>query len=612
MPSSAHPAIVKLTLENKITTGFAAALVVLIFMGVLARWNTLRLNEALQWVDHSHTVLYRLGKASNEVLNLHAKVRGFLLAGDPVFLESSETGRGFIDDTLKELRGMLADNPSQTDRLDEVDRLLAEAVVLMRSQVEARRSGGLEAAVQHDRLMAGKEVVDSIRELFDEMEVEQRQLLIERSARSARAMSLTAAVVAGVAGLAALLLALAIVIVQRDFRLLKAAEDELKRKSVRIEDLYNHAPCGYHSLNADGVFVDINDTALSWLGYTREEMVGRRVYGDICTPESLQLFHDNFPRFKIEGKVDGLEFEWVRKDGTRLPVLLNATAIRDSQGNYVASRSTVYDITARREADRKIQELNANLQSQNRQLAAVNHELESFSYSVSHDLRAPLRHIDGFAGLLVRQSGAALDDVGRHRLDVISKAARQMGRLIDDLLAFSRMSRVNLTPVDVDHSALVAEVIKAGACQHHAPAIEWVLKPLPSVRADPVMMRQVWFNLIDNAVKYSSRTPRPHIEIGVMDGDEDVQVFFVRDNGAGFDMKYADKLFGVFQRLHSSAEFEGTGIGLANVRRIITRHGGHTWAEARVGEGATFYFSLPVTPVAESLATSATAAPFNS
>jgi light-regulated signal transduction histidine kinase (bacteriophytochrome) len=235
------------------------------------------------------------------------------------------------------------------------------------------------------------------------------------------------------------------------------------------------------------------------------------------------------------------------------------------------------------------------VQATNRQLEAANKELEAFSYSVSHDLRAPLRHIDGFAGLLVKHASMTMDEKGKRFLTTISGAAKQMGRLIDDLLAFSRVGRTDLSRTNVDQDALVERVIRDAHFERLPIAVAWQISGLPRVRADAAMLRQVWSNLIENAVKYSAKNPSPAVEIGsTEDAARHEYVFYVKDNGVGFNMQYVDKLFGVFQRLHAATDFEGTGIGLANVRRIVSRHGGRTWAEGVVGEGATFFFSLPI------------------
>ena len=253
------------------------------------------------------------------------------------------------------------------------------------------------------------------------------------------------------------------------------------------------------------------------------------------------------------------------------------------------------DLKADRMRVAEIRDLNASLSVQNLRLEEANHELEAFSYSISHDLRAPLRHIDGFANLLKNHAAAGFDDKSRQYLDTISRAALRMGRLIDDLLHFSRMGRTHLAAKDVDSDVMVAEVIREIEVGKEGPPIEWSVTPLPRVQADLPMLKQVWSNLIGNAVKYSGRAPQPRIVIsGAAVPASGECIFSVRDNGVGFDMKHAAQLFGVFHRLHSDEQFKGTGIGLAIVRRIIARHGGRTWAEARPGEGAAFYFSLPV------------------
>jgi signal transduction histidine kinase len=261
---------------------------------------------------------------------------------------------------------------------------------------------------------------------------------------------------------------------------------------------------------------------------------------------------------------------------------------------------TMASTLERRQAE--IAEANANLErrveERTRALAETNRELESFSYSVSHDLRAPLRHIGGFVGLLQLRAGALLDEKCQRYLKMISSSTKEMGTLVDDLLSFSRMGRAEMRATRFNFEQLTRNTIEELAPDAAGRDIVWKIAALPEIQADPALMRQVMTNLISNALKYSRTRAKAEIEIGCQPNDNGHHVFFVRDNGVGFDMQYAAKLFGVFQRLHSTDEFEGTGIGLANVHRIIGRHGGRTWAEGAVNGGATFYFSIPKSPPA--------------
>jgi light-regulated signal transduction histidine kinase (bacteriophytochrome) len=245
-----------------------------------------------------------------------------------------------------------------------------------------------------------------------------------------------------------------------------------------------------------------------------------------------------------------------------------------------------HDITERRRVA-------AELQLRGELLEAANKELESFSYSVSHDLRAPLRHIDGYASLLRKAVADSLSDKGARYLETISSSAKQMGQLIDDLLVFSRMGRQEMLRTTVDLDQLIKTVLYDLRLDLQGREISWTIDTLPNVPGDAAMLRQVFMNLIGNAVKFTSTRPVAKIAIGVCRSTAEEVVVFVRDNGVGFDMQYVSKLFGVFQRLHRIDEFEGTGIGLANVRRIVHRHGGRTWAEGAMDQGATFYVALP-------------------
>jgi signal transduction histidine kinase len=244
---------------------------------------------------------------------------------------------------------------------------------------------------------------------------------------------------------------------------------------------------------------------------------------------------------------------------------------------------------------RGVNDMAGRLQHSYGLLETTNRELEAFSYSVSHDLRAPLRHLTGFVELLDRKDTSGLDEKSRHYLEVISSSAKKMGCLIDDLLSFSRMGRSELMTRSVDLQQLAQEVIEEVSKEvPPGRVIQWRIAELPVAPGDRAMLRLALVNLIGNAVKFSHRVEAPVIEVGTLPPEKGCHILFVRDNGAGFNMKYVDKLFGLFQRLHPVDEYDGTGVGLANVRRIITRHGGNTWAEGELDKGATFYFTLPI------------------
>ena len=326
---------------------------------------------------------------------------------------------------------------------------------------------------------------------------------------------------------------------------------------------------------------------------------------DLLIPPSLRESHrSGLKRYLATGESAVLgrrvELTAMRADGTEFPVEMAITRI--AQEGPPRFTGFIRDITDRKRAEREIRELNEELErrviERTAQLEASNKELEAFSYSVSHDLRAPLRAIDGFSQILMEEKAASLDHDGQRLLGVVRENTVKMGQLIDDLLDFSKVGRrpLQLAPVDMTRLArLVADELERDA---QGRSLSLTVGELPPANGDPNMLRQVWVNLISNALKYTGPRQNAAIEIfGRSDATENV--YTVKDNGVGFDMNYVDKLFGVFQRLHSSSEFEGTGVGLALVQRIVLRHGGRVWAEGRLDEGATFHFTMPQARAAE-------------
>jgi len=273
------------------------------------------------------------------------------------------------------------------------------------------------------------------------------------------------------------------------------------------------------------------------------------------------------------------------------------SALRDESGKLTGFSTIARDITQRKHAEDEIRRLNTELerrvQERTVELQAAHQEMEAFSYSISHDLRAPLIHIAGFVEMLKSDLGPALDEKSSRHLQTICDSTESMGRMIADLLTYSRIGRAEMHKVRFNVTETIKDVQRDLESQIQNRKMSWIIPKLPEVYADPFLLRQALFNLLSNALKFTRQRAEARIEVTVETTDRE-HIFAIRDNGAGFDMKYASKLFGVFQRLHAATEFEGTGIGLANVRRIIGRHGGRTWAEGAIEGGATFYFSLPI------------------
>ncbi|MCE9554427.1 MAG: PAS domain S-box protein [Planctomycetes bacterium] len=359
------------------------------------------------------------------------------------------------------------------------------------------------------------------------------------------------------------------------------------------------SPSAVVLIQRTGEVVLLNTLAENMFGYGREELLGQPV--ETLVPLRFraghpQLRNEFFADPQTRGMGVGSDLYGRRKDGSEFPVEIGLNPIPTEAGLLILT--TIVDITERKQAQDALRQAHDQLEQRVRdrtaELEAANQELEAFSYSVSHDLRAPLRAIDGFSRILLDDYSADLPADARNYLQIVRESSQGMGQLLDDLLRFARLSRQPLAKRPVPVGQIVKLCLDELQVEHADRHIETSMGELPDCDADPTLLKQVWFNLLANAFKYTRKRNIARIEIGSLAGERsDWQTYFVRDNGAGFDMRYINKLFGVFQRLHRTEEFEGNGVGLAIVQRIIHRHGGRVWAEARPNEGATFFFTLP-------------------
>jgi PAS domain S-box-containing protein len=387
--------------------------------------------------------------------------------------------------------------------------------------------------------------------------------------------------------------------IARDISAQKRTAEALRLAGVYNRSLIEASLDPLVTIDPEGTITDVNAATEQVTGYTRSELIGTDFSDYFTDPGKAR---SGYRQVFSEGRVRNYELSIRRSDRKITPVLYNASVYKDEAGKVIGVFAAARDITERKLAQEALQKLLADMEVRvkertkelseaNEALQAANKELESFSYSVSHDLRAPLLTIDGFSRMVLKGYADKLDDEGRRKLNVIRGSSQKMGQLIDDLLSFSRLGRKELVNTRLDMEALVRTAWTELTLLNPERRIQFSVQKLPHASGDQALIKEVLVNLLSNAFKFSKFRETATVEVGAYP-EKERNVYFVKDNGVGFDMQYYDKLFSVFQRLHSAEEFEGTGVGLAIVQRIVRRHGGSVWAEGKVGEGATFYFTL--------------------
>ncbi|HVB79596.1 MAG TPA: PAS domain S-box protein [Candidatus Binataceae bacterium] len=585
--------------------GFAIAIVAAAAVGLTAYNDISRNGEWIAWITHTGTVLETLNAAREDSFASVAALQTYFETGDRKNLNDFAVGIAELQRSCAALRVLTLDNASEQRRLDRIDRTGRRLASLAHNVTQIAPTMSREDVIKAPILADLSATLEQLRAQFVPMSAAEQQLLIDRTAK-ARTTSRESAIVMGLGGSVIFVWLLlvggytglttqrlkqatqALMINQEQL----ARVAERKKAEERFRALLESAPDSMVIVSEDRRIVLVNTRTEKLFGYARAELLGNPI--EMLVPSRFRGRHapqHSRQRADPEARATGtaVELSGLRKDGTEIPIEITLSLIETEDGTLVAR--AIRDISERKRIAEEMRLLNELEHRHAAQLEAANKELEAFSYSVSHDLRAPLRSIDGFGLALIEDHAGQLDAAAKALLDRIRAATKRMALLIDDLLNLARVTRSEMRYEVVDLSAMAKEVLAELQSEDPERRVECIVGEGAIGHGDPHLLRVVLENLLGNAWKFTMNKPQARIELGVAQQDG-AAVYFVRDDGSGFDMTYVDKLFGTFQRLHAASEFPGTGIGLASVRRIIHRHGGRTWAEGAVGKGATFSFTL--------------------
>lgn len=568
---------VKYSFEQKLIFGFCivvASCFVLFYVYSKSRNDFI---ESRNWIAHNQLVIDQTYEILSKIEDVELGTRGYVITGDSIFLlEPFEKSKRYILNHLNNLKFLTNDNQMQQLRVKKLSGLVDRAMDFYEEVIEVRSDKGFEEAKKIVATGRAKRLMGSIRNTIVDIKKQERYLLAKRKMVNQVSIDSANRIVVFFQGTTFVFLVILFFVVMATFKTTKKAQAYLRKSNERFLNIFNYSPVAVAITSIDeGEFMYVNDLYCKTTGYRREELIGKKVLDlNMISVEEYKNVHQKL--IEKGGKDEDVEIKLRIAHGEIIDVLYTLQNLEiDGKMCYVYG---VVDITERKKTEEKLKE--------------VNKELDSFTYSVSHDLRAPLRAITGYTKILNEDYGNIIDAEGKRIMKVISSNAQKMGQLIDDLLAFSRLGRQSIVAIPIEMNSLVKSVKEDLMTFSDLKNIQIDIQNLIVASGDSGMIKVVVTNLLSNAVKYSSKKEEIKIEIGSYYEGENT-VYYVKDNGAGFDMQYCDKLFGVFQRLHSASEFEGNGVGLAIVQRIIQKHEGRVWAESKLDVGSTFYFSLP-------------------
>ena len=560
----------KLSSSRLLTAGLVLVTTAILIVLYISIHQSKKVRDTAEQLNSTQLITEHTQKLVMAALDNETSTRGYIITGKDDFRDPLNTAEFKLDSQIILLKDLLGSNPEQRKLLDSLVKYFRLRIIFSKDLVRAKQEQPPE--VVRGMVETGKGYTDKIRMYGEKMEQSANSMMSLRKKNNEQSIQRLNVILYSVLAVVFILSLIVIRQVRRDILKREAGEKKFRA-------LLDAAPDATIIADEKGIIRMINKQAEDLFDYTRKEMTGQPV--EILVPAALHTAHvhhrNTFMKTaRLRAMGAGLELFAVKKDSSQFPVEISLSPIHTDEGLMVIA--SVRDITQRKHLESALRRSNA--------------EMEAFTYSVSHDLRAPLRGIVGFTTILEEDYGDILDEEGQRITGIIKTNTLKMGHLIDDLLAFSRLGRQELSKADVNMSDLVWDIINETIRPEIKKKVQWTLGQLPVVSADLNTLRQVWVNLLSNAVKYSSKKEEPVISVGHYSEDGE-QIFFVKDNGVGFDNKYKEKLFKVFQRLHNEEDFEGTGVGLALVEKIIFRHGGRVWAEGVVGEGACFYFAIP-------------------